>query len=195
MNSNNRFCFACRPKKFVLSWHPLIVWVGLAVCVMLYQVVWFDSDVYIIYQSTSITEGSGDETSIANNHTEKITEDDDDDDERRLAIFYNVYIRPEEPNNGLRIVKEQLRDRAQQKPLRDATVYYTKIGSTNATFPPCESCVELASLETGNEVVTLQKLYEYCMDSEKKNLSKRVIYIHNKGTSFHCRVYRGFRRF
>jgi hypothetical protein len=138
----------------------------MALCIVMYQFVCFNYDVYI-YQSTSITKNemmnSTKETPIINYQSSSMTEDGD---ETSIAIFYNVYIRPEEPNKGLRIVREQLRDRAHQKSLRDATLYYTLIGATNVTFPPCEFCVELASVETGDEVITLQKLY----------------YIHNKGS-------------
>lgn len=95
-----------------------------------------------------------------------------------VAIFYNIFIPPGEEQNALRIVKEQLDARASQKHLANTKLYYTRIGDLNAPLPSCHNCVELQAVEEGNEVLTLQSMYEYC----QSNVADRVIYIHNKGS-------------
>lgn len=96
-----------------------------------------------------------------------------------LAVFYNVFISPDNITNGLRIVKEQLRARNQSPTLRNATLYYTQIGATNVSLPECHNCKEISKVQKGNESLTLQAMYEYCMINPTRG---RVIYIHDKGS-------------
>lgn len=100
-------------------------------------------------------------------------------------IFYNVFI-PENDagrqENALRIVKEQMLQRRWSDPsLQNTPIWYTIIGSSNMTNEDCHpSCQRIAYLKKGDEVNTLQSLWEYCQDHS----DKLVTYIHNKG-SFH----------
>jgi len=106
-----------------------------------------------------------------------------------LAIFYNVYF-PKYSIDALKIVQEQLDARKKSSTLSNVTLYYTQIGEfANVTFPPCDPCIRLNSVEKGGEVLTLQKLYEHC---EKKPFG-RVIYLHNKG-SYHQTIKNGWLR-
>jgi len=95
-----------------------------------------------------------------------------------LAIFYNVYIPPENTTNALRIVKEQLASRSASVLLSNTTLFYTHIGNLNVAFPPCHPCTRLAAVPEGDEVLTLQAMYDYCTI----NPSGRAIYIHSKGS-------------
>lgn len=97
---------------------------------------------------------------------------------QELVIFYNIFINPQNARNGIRIVQEQLEARAAQRHLANATLHYTRIGDLNASLPPCDPCIQLGAVETGDEEFTLQSLYEYC----QSNTASRVIYIHNKGS-------------
>jgi hypothetical protein len=101
-------------------------------------------------------------------------------------IFYNLYIPnegdTEKVQNALRIVKEQMQQRAWTDP--ESEVLYTLIGySKDITDDFCQPyCQQRNYLPSGDEVDTLQALYEYCVAPDH---SKHfVTYLHDKG-SFH----------
>ena len=107
---------------------------------------------------------------------------------RERAVFYNIYIPKERKKNAFGIVKEQLAWKQSSRLLQNATLYYVLIG-LNATKRVSEICRSYASSEycqlleyisQGDEAITLQHLYKYCMDHPLSQVS----YIHNKG-SFH----------
>ena len=113
------------------------------------------------------------------------------------AIFFNAFFAPENEENGLRIVREQLDQIASSyiTSLKDrhVTVYFNTIGSLilNATLlnQLCGTrnmtCQLLNHYQSAFEEVTLQSLYDFCQDQDDESL--RVVYLHNKG-SFHSRV-------
>jgi hypothetical protein len=110
------------------------------------------------------------------------------------AIFYNVFIAPENEENGLRIVREQLDQIASSyiTLLKDqqVAVYFNTIGSPilNSALlnQHCETrnmtCQLLYHYQSAFEEVTLQSLYDFCQDQDNESL--RVAYLHSKG-SFH----------
>lgn len=101
-------------------------------------------------------------------------------------IFYNLYIPndgdTEKVQNALRIVQEQMQQRSWSDP--ESEVLYTLIGYSkgiNGDF--CQPhCQQRNYLPSGDEVDTLQALYEYCI--APGHSKKLVTYLHDKG-SFH----------
>lgn len=99
------------------------------------------------------------------------------------AIFFNAYVPPHGvgggPENGIRIIKEQLEQR-QELGLQHVPVFYTLIGENvsarSRIFSP--NCHMLKHAKNGSEELTLQSLYDYCT----LNPSARVAYIHDKGS-------------
>jgi hypothetical protein len=101
-------------------------------------------------------------------------------------IFYNIFIPNESElqENAWRIVREQMQQRSWADP--QSRLIYNLIGPKDATTTTsnlCENCEMHAQMETGNEVDTLQMLYDYCQQPNHEN--ELVTYIHNKG-SFHA---------
>lgn len=107
---------------------------------------------------------------------------------RGSAIFYNIYVNPSDPGNGIRIVKEQTLQMLQRmnnntsKHLRQhiPKLYYNMIGY-NYTEPFCPTnltCIFLHWYEKAFEEVTLQRVHEYCTDHPEDV----VYYLHNKGS-------------
>lgn len=100
----------------------------------------------------------------------------------RDAIFFNAFVPPPGvgagPDNAIRIIKQQLAQR-NISVMRDVPVYYTLIGkniSTEHIFT--HNCHLLQYASSGNEELTLQSLFDYCL----QNPSARVTYIHDKGS-------------
>ena len=69
----------------------------------------------------------------------------------------------------------------------DTDIYYTRFGDINTTAWPETECVgrrkkrkchQIKAAEKGDEVVTIQALYEYCL----QNKDDRVVYMHSKGS-------------
>ena len=83
---------------------------------------------------------------------------------------------------ALEIIKEQFDQRNRSDP--EAPIQYTLIGSesVDASIQSfCQpNCTKRDFLEEGNEIDTLQALWEYCQDRPREI----VTYIHDKG-SFH----------
>ena len=99
----------------------------------------------------------------------------------RHPIFYNFYVPPENYRKAILIAQEQMRQRDLLTP--GAPLYYTLIGYPNITTKFCEpNCWQYQYLETGQEVDTLQSLWEYCHQVGQDD--EWVTYIHDKG-SFH----------
>jgi hypothetical protein len=97
-------------------------------------------------------------------------------------IFYNVYIPEKSTKPILKIIQEQIKVRNETDP--EAPILYTLIGSQKVDESiqnMCQpNCTQRDYLEKGNEIDTLQALWEYCHD----NPFQIVTYIHDKG-SFH----------
>jgi hypothetical protein len=77
------------------------------------------------------------------------------------------------------IVKEQIQAALSAGPLVSEVRYITVAGPEKSTYP-CSKCRKLAHFEEGFEELTLQYLYDHCV----QNGSEYVVYMHNKG-SFH----------
>lgn len=112
--------------------------------------------------------------------------DSNSNDLQKGPIFYNLYIPddgdPEKLQNALRIVQEQMQQRSWSDP--ESEVLYTLIGYSKAiTDAFCQPhCHQRNYLSSGDEVDTLQALYEYCVAPDHSN--QLVTYLHDKG-SFH----------
>ena len=99
-------------------------------------------------------------------------------------IFYNAYvpIGDNKTKNAIKIIKEQLNER--NKTSCGSSIIYTLIGNKDVDpiiQQECQpNCTQRAFLPSGNEVDTLQGLWEHCQDHP----TDIVTYIHDKG-SFH----------
>jgi hypothetical protein len=97
-------------------------------------------------------------------------------------IFYNVYVPEKRKKATLAIIEEQIRFRNETDP--EAPILYTLIGSNKVDTSIqrfCQpNCTKREYLKKGNEIDTLQALWEYCQERP----SEIVTYIHDKG-SFH----------
>jgi hypothetical protein len=108
------------------------------------------------------------------------------------AIFFNAFFVPDNEEEGIRIVREQLDEIASSyiTSLKHGQVpiYFNTFGSPvlNPAFlnQLCAtrklSCELLSHHESASEEVSLQKLYDFCQDQEDQSL--RVAYLHNKGS-------------
>jgi hypothetical protein len=99
-----------------------------------------------------------------------------------VTIFYNVYF-GRDHNLTLSIVREQLEFISQTHHLLNATILFVPIGNFTY-YPSCkgQNCKKNQKVETGDEVITLQHLYNHCLERQ----NEQVIYLHSKG-SFHPR--------
>ena len=100
-------------------------------------------------------------------------------------IFLNVYLNPQNPSNGLKIVQEQLGQVREALGEDSYSLHYTLIGAnTNGSL--CNKtdhagvCSMLNHFQRANEEVTLSELHKHC----RENPNDVVTYLHNKG-SFH----------
>jgi len=121
---------------------------------------------------------------------------------RQRAVFYNIFVPTGEfEEHALSIVEEQLAMKHTSRLLKNVPVYYIVIGA-NATENVTSLCqtshhqhTEISHDETGtvpsmchllqyvphgDEGLTLQSIYDYCIEYPEA----QVTYIHNKG-SFH----------
>ena len=103
---------------------------------------------------------------------------------KQLAVFYNTYTNPNNTEHALEIIYAQLKV-FNQSPLANSTVYYSRFGDLEFKWPinKCRNkgnrqCHEIVAREEGDEVETLQYLYDYCVS----NQDHRVVYAHSKGT-------------
>jgi hypothetical protein len=108
------------------------------------------------------------------------------------AIFFNAFFVPDNEENGIRIVREQLDEIASSYitslKYRQVPIYFNTFGSPvlNPAFlnQLCAtrslSCELLNHYQSASEEVTLQKLYDFCQDQDDESL--RVAYVHNKGS-------------
>jgi hypothetical protein len=102
------------------------------------------------------------------------------------AVFYNIFIPPEDEENALNIVQEQISHLGTSDLLKQTPVYYTLIGhdSTEKVTTICTDnhvlCRQIRYVEKGDEDLTLQSLFEYCQE----HANDVVTYMHSKG-SFH----------
>ena len=103
-------------------------------------------------------------------------------------IFYNVYIPIDANQTTLDFVKGIIQEQMLQRNWSSSEIggdtnplFYTLIGYPNITNDFCQpNCFQRQYLPNGDEVNTLQALYEYCQN----NTDAIVSYIHDKG-SFH----------
>jgi len=103
------------------------------------------------------------------------------------AIFYNIFI-PPDGDYALSVVAEQLGQYSNSKAGSRSSINYMLIGNTDAAgdlHRLCEThntgtCQLLQAVEQGDEVLTLEALYDYCQEHPLS----LVKYLHNKG-SFH----------
>lgn len=97
-------------------------------------------------------------------------------------IFYNIFVREKRERPTLQIIEEQVRFRNEADP--ESPISYTLIGSRKVDESiqnMCQpNCTKREYLKTGNEIDTLQALWEFC----QADPSKIVTYLHDKG-SFH----------
>ena len=118
--------------------------------------------------------------------------------QQRHPIFYNLYVPPQDLSVTMSIVQEQMAQRQRIAPR--SPLYYTLIGTTvspnnnnknNFTADFCQpNCRQRAYLKQGDEMDTLQAVWEYCRaynnnnDDTNDDDDEFVTYIHDKG-SFH----------
>jgi hypothetical protein len=126
-----------------------------------------------------------------------------------FAIFYNVYIPPDQGEEGIRKSLEIIREQVGQVgdsyaasfPGKPVTIFYNTIGVLNALNTTHMShicadhhnilCIHMQHYESGFELLTLQRVYEYCQynvnANSDYNVDERVVYMHNKG-SYHSEL-------
>lgn len=127
-----------------------------------------------------------------NTNTTTIREPKDNDNhtthtQPMFAIFFHTF----SGNNTtltLDIITSQLRIVNSQPLLDDVTIYYSRIGDLNWEWPmseckgwrksPSRECIQASAQEKGDESVTLQHLYEYCVQYP----SHHILYMHSKGS-------------
>ncbi len=111
----------------------------------------------------------------------------------KYAIFYNTFAAVNNTQQAHNTISSQLKIINDQALLDGAPLYYTRIGEDldSWAWPKSDcvgisnergnakkrECVEIIATEEGDEVLTLQPLYEYC----KEHPEHKVIYMHSKG--------------
>jgi len=96
------------------------------------------------------------------------------------AVFYNVYVTQEFEQRTFRLIINNQARGVEGSPFGTSPLYYNMIGF-NSTRVVCRSgmtCTKLRYIPEGNEVDTLQDMYDYCMDRPHHV----VAYIHDKGS-------------
>ena len=109
-----------------------------------------------------------------------------DTPQSNISIFFHTFSRSGANNtqNAFDIVSSLLKMINKQPLLANSTIYYSRFGNLDWEWPleECKGtrrkCVEFASRPQGNELLTLQQLFEHCLG----NQTDRVLYIHSKGT-------------
>lgn len=122
-----------------------------------------------------------------------------------FAIFYNVYIPTDQGQTGvaksLDIIREQVNQvgssYAASFPGKPVTIFYNTIGKRDVGIKQSNMahicadhnnviCIHLQHYDTGFELLTLQRMYDYCQytDNVDHDVDDRVVYMHNKG-SYH----------
>ena len=95
----------------------------------------------------------------------------------QTTTFYHISIPPEagldDLSNHLNIIKNQLQYKERYP---EAPLYFTSIGKEIKDIPNCINCKQLGHKSTGNEILTLSKLHDYCI----KHPDRNVAYIHNE---------------
>mmetsp|Transcript_27771 Transcript_27771/g.31729 ORF Transcript_27771/g.31729 Transcript_27771/m.31729 type:complete len:489 (+) Transcript_27771:163-1629(+) len=102
----------------------------------------------------------------------------------KFVIFYNAYINPDNLNQSLKIVDEQLKTIRNASKHSSTPFYYNVMGhnlTQNSLCPPHKNdCQQLRYVSDGDEAITLQDAYDYC----HLHPNDAIIYLHDKG-SFH----------
>ena len=126
----------------------------------------------------------------------------------RIAIFFNTFSSINNTKNVNDIITSQLREINSQPLLHGAPVYYARVGDLDWEWPVSEcrrgynndndntninitspshghthghsrrQCTEIAAVPEGDEMLSLQPLYEYCVQHKRDG----VVYMHSKGT-------------
>lgn len=103
-------------------------------------------------------------------------------DSRARAVFYNIYVpSADKKYRAMSIIKEQLDERRHSPFLNSADLFYNVIGynATDEIQQECgNNCHPIQYTEQGDESLTLQAMYEYCLDHP----DTLVTYIHDKGS-------------
>ena len=111
----------------------------------------------------------------------------------RLAIFYNIFIPPDDEPGAARaknIIEEQIDQLGcSYATLNKVSLYYITVGaplSLEWMDQVCTrnqlQCRHIAHHSTGYEDLTLQQVYDFCQEEEHTDF--RVLYMHSKG-SYH----------
>lgn len=138
-----------------------------------------------LFQSSQILAPTDHRFSLSNNHDAHDTGHNRvpfQTDPRPRAIFYNIYIPNAEKNyRAMGIIKEQLAEKRNSRLLDSAELFYNVIGH-NATDEIQKECGNKCHLiqytEKGDEGLTLQALYDYCLEHP----DTLVTYLHDKGS-------------
>ncbi len=108
----------------------------------------------------------------------------------QIAIFFNTFSTVNDTQLARDIIVSQLEDINSQPLLNGAPLYYSRIGNLDWDWPLSECqggssspsssrvCTQIIAAPTGHEELTLQPLYDYCIN----NREKMVVYLHSKGT-------------
>jgi hypothetical protein len=98
----------------------------------------------------------------------------------RLAIFYNIFINPNNVSHSVRIIKNQTNQMARIRRHSNTPIYYNIIGFnfTDIFCPGTLQCKFLNYYPQAGEDTTLNDLHQYCLQHQ----AHQVIYIHNKGS-------------
>lgn len=108
----------------------------------------------------------------------------DNNNPRKFAVFFNTYTNPDETEYSFGIIYDILRRLNENPTLSNAPVYFSRFGDLNKwPVTKCENdgrrqCVEITAREEGDEILTIDYLYNYC----RENTNHRVIYMHSKGS-------------
>jgi len=108
----------------------------------------------------------------------------DNNNPRKFAVFFNTYSNPKEVEYSFQIIYGMLRKLNSNPTLRTAPVFFSRFGDLEKwPFKKCKNkgsrqCVEITAREQGDEVLTIDYLYNYC----RENIDHRVIYMHSKGS-------------
>ena len=97
-----------------------------------------------------------------------------------FAIFYNAFVNPLNYNASLRIISEQL-GQVQNSSHHNTPIFYNLIGHyvpESMICPSTLNCKQIRYIPDGEEVTTLQDLFEYCQEHPLD----AVVYLHDKGS-------------
>jgi hypothetical protein len=97
----------------------------------------------------------------------------------KTVIFYNAFVNPKSPDFSRIIIDDQIQQ-VYNSSQRNTTLYYNILGYpvNESICPPDMDCRKQRYIPEGDEVETLQDLYQYCL----QHINDTVIYLHDKGS-------------